>query len=250
MIASLPMYSTPQNAEAEARFWADIRDNLRHAGIPAPDRLDKDIDDLLTHWLSPDLVISQTCGLPYRTKLRKHVSIIGTPDYCVAGCPPGYYRSVIVARAADERDSIDAFRKACFAMNDPLSQSGWAAIAFDMPWIVQNPTLVTGSHRASMQAVMKGNADFASIDAVTFRSFAGSEDATGLRVIYQTKPSPGLPLITAKSQDADVILDCVQQALAALSPADRDMLGFKSIISLPAGAYDLPIPPAPHANAV
>ncbi len=250
MIASLPMYTAPHTAVAEGHFWAGMRDRLRDAGVAAPDRLTDSIPDLLAHWLSPDLILSQTCSLPYRTRLREHVTLVGTPDYRVPGCPPGYYRSLVIARHNDTRENLNAFKRARFAYNDPLSQSGWAAVALEIPWVLHCPHLCTGSHRASAMAVADDRADFASVDAVTFRNLTVMGETAGLRVIYETQPTPALPFITARNADPDVLLACMTDALAALAPPYREALGLRSVLSLPSGAYDLPIPPAPHANAV
>ena len=103
MIASLPMYDRPETAAANDRLWAGIRDRLRAEGLPAPEALIHGASDLWPQWTSPDLVLSQTCGYPYRSRLHGQVLLVGTPDYGVDGCAPGHYRSVFVARADDPR---------------------------------------------------------------------------------------------------------------------------------------------------
>ncbi len=85
MTASLPMYDTPTTRAANDRFWHLIRED--------DTELDRVTDPHVT-WMSQHLVLSQTCGLPYRRDLHGRVKLIGTPDYGVRGCPPGYYRSV------------------------------------------------------------------------------------------------------------------------------------------------------------
>ncbi|MDX8348273.1 PhnD/SsuA/transferrin family substrate-binding protein [Cognatiyoonia sp. IB215446] len=250
MIASLPMYALPGTEAAHDRFWVLVRDYLRAAGIAAPDALTHIDGDLLNHWRAPDLVLSQTCSLPYRSRLRDHVTLIGTPDYGVEGCPPGYYRSVIIARSDDARDHLEAFSNSRFALNDPVSQSGWAALASERPEVLQGPQMITGSHRASMNAVQRGAADFAAIDAVTYHSLANAGETNGLRILEQTRPTPGLPLIAAKSVPALPVFQALRAAIDALDPEDRESLGLRALVALPPDAYDLPIPPAPHANAV
>jgi ABC-type phosphate/phosphonate transport system substrate-binding protein len=247
MIASLPMYATPLTAGADARLWAAIRDRLRESRINAPENLSLGVTDLITHWLSPDLVLSQTCSLPYRSKLRDAVTLIGTPDYGLKGCPPGYYQSLVVARSNDPRRKIATFKGCRFAYNDPLSQSGWAAIALEMPELLNGHLLCTGSHLASARAVRHGLADIASLDAVTFRHLTRASEAGGLRIIHATQPTPGLPLIAAQGVDPLVVFDCVKAAIAGLSGDDRNVLGMRDIITLPGAAYDLPLPPTPQA---
>ena len=127
MIASLGMYDRPETAAANDRLWAGIRDGLRAEGIDAPDALTRGAHAYWDAWQSPGLVFSQTCGFPFRAKLHDQVTLIGTPDYALPGCPPGHYNSVFVARKDDPRASLAEFSGAAFAFNEDLSQSGWAA---------------------------------------------------------------------------------------------------------------------------
>ena len=126
MIASLMMYLRPETAEAHARYWALICEELAARGIAAPETLNNKAEES-TVWNAPDLTLSQTCGMPYRLWLHDHVTLIGTPDFGVEGCPPGYYNSVFVVRANDPRETIADFRRARFAYNQSFSQSGYAA---------------------------------------------------------------------------------------------------------------------------
>ncbi len=247
MIASLPMYATERTAAADARFWASIRDGLRAQGQPAPDTLTPVPDDLLTHWRDPALVLSQTCGLPYRKVLRNDVTLVGTPDYAVEGCAPGHYCSFVITRSDDPRTDLAALAQARFAYNDAMSQSGWAALALEAPDVLQGSLIQTGSHRASAMAVRIGQADFASIDAVTWRHLSASGDTAGLSAIHRTRPTPGLPYITAKGRDGTMILRAVSTAIAGLSTDDRAILGLRDIIALSPDVYDLPLPPSPQA---
>ncbi len=113
MIASLIMYQRPQLVEAHSRFWQLIRNNLRDAGLDSPELLSQDAEEFMV-WKHPDLVLSQTCGMPYRTWLHDSVELVGTPDYGLMGCPPGYYRSALVARRDDPREEIAEFRTSTF----------------------------------------------------------------------------------------------------------------------------------------
>lgn len=246
MIASLPMYATPLTAGSNARLWAGIRDELRATGLTAPNKLTLTPGDLLTHWRDPALTLSQTCGMPYRCALKDDVTLVGTPDYGVKGCPSGHYRSLIIARSDDSRD-LPGFAKSRFAYNDAMSQSGWACVALELPELLGGPMIQTGSHRASALTVRSGKADFAAIDAVTWRLLLAANQATGLHVIHGTRPTPGLPFITSKEHDGPQIFATIKTAIAALSDADRDILGIRDIIALPQTTYDLPLPPTPQA---
>lgn len=246
MIAALPMYGRPETADSTARLWSAIRDALG-AG---PEAL-SDAEDLWTLWEAPDLLLAQTCGLPYRARLHLCVTLVGTPDFGLPGCAPGWYRSVYVARA-DGPDRLDAFRAPRFALNEPLSQSGWAAPSahFAATGRSFGPLTVTGSHAASARAVAEGAADLAALDAQTWRLIARHDAfAAGLRVIGSTPPSPGLPLITAKGRDPEPLARAVGAAIAALAPADRAALGLRGLVRIPAAVYlAQPLPPVPSLD--
>ena len=198
-------------------------------------------------------MLSQTCGFPYRSRLQGQVTLVGTPDYGVEGCGPGYYRSVFVARADDPRDRIDQFDGAGLAYNEALSQSGWAAPQTHAARIGIRllPGIQTGAHANSARTVAEGNADLAALDAVTWRLLQRFDPVTrSLRVVGLTEPTPGLPLITASGQDADILFDVVAEAIADMPEADRDLTGLQRLVRIPAAAYlSVPIPPSPDQIA-
>lgn len=242
------MYAFPRTADADARLWAGVRDRLRRFSISAPESLTPAPRDLLAHWTEPDLVLSQTCGRPFKEHLLDKVQLVGTPDYGLANCPPGYYRSLVVARVDDTRQALSSFATARFAVNEPGSQSGWAALAAEVPEVLAGPKVGTGSHRASVLAVRSNAADFAAIDAVTWRHLAAAGDTMDLRIIHRTEPRPGLPYITSLSQDAGLIRDALGAAITALSGTDRDVLGLRGLVDISVDAYRAL--PDPEASAI
>jgi ABC-type phosphate/phosphonate transport system substrate-binding protein len=253
MIASLGMYDFGAALEANDRLWALVRDGLRGREINAPEALTRGEHAYWDAWQSPDLVLSQTCGYPFRARLHDRVSYVGTPDYGVEGCPPGYYRSVFVARSDDPRRDVAEFGGARFAYNEPLSQSGWAApqthaakLGLHLPPVVQ-----TGAHRLSAEAVAEGRADIAALDAITFSLMQdASQVARRLKVVGMTDPTPGLPYITAMGRDPQPIFDAAGEAIAALAPEDRANLRLRGLVRIPTAAYlAVPNPPAPEQIA-
>lgn len=240
MIASLPMYARPELDAAFARFWDRIAAILRAGGINAPAALSQH-DDLMALWRDPDLVLSQTCGMPYRKFLHGKVTLVGTPDYGLEGCPPGYYRSALVVRQTDARAALADFAQARFAYNEENSQSGFAApqnhaqaLGFAFSNRVQSH-----SHRASACMVSEGTADIAALDAVSWRhmqaydAFAGS-----LRVLdWTAPPTPVLPFITARGNDPDLLFEAIARAIDALEAEDRAAIGLRGIVKIPASAY-------------
>jgi ABC-type phosphate/phosphonate transport system substrate-binding protein len=249
MIASLGMYDIPETSAATDAYWALIRDAMRDHGLAAPQTLTLGEEAYWPAWQSPDLVLSQTCGLPYRAKLAPHVTLIGTPDFGVEGCAPGYYNSVFVARIDDPRADLPAFSGARFAYNDGLSQSGWAAPLawFQAHGLNLSPHLHTASHANSARAVTEGGADFAAIDAVTWRLLCRHTDlGQRLQVLGTTFSTPGLPYIAAKGADATSTFAAIAGAIAALTAQDRDTLMIEGLIQIPAKDYlSVPIPQSP-----
>lgn len=250
-VASLMMYARPELAEANARFWALIRENLRSAGICAPEYLSQKAGEFDV-WENPQLVLSQTCGMPYRLWLHDKVSYVGTPDYGLEGCPAGYYRSPLIVRADDPRSELGAFRKAIFAYNALFSQSGYAAPYNHMGahgfWFENR--FETGAHLASAKAVATGEADIASLDAVTWRLICRYEGfAQSLRVLDWTAATPGLPLITAFGDRTEDVFQAASGAIDALDPSDRDALGIRGLARIPKEAYlQVPNPPEDYSR--
>ncbi len=252
MIASLPMYDRPELRGATDRYWALIRQALAARGIEAPEALRRGDEVLMPVWESPDLILSQTCGFPYRARLHGQVELVGTPDFGNEGCAPGYYRSVLIARADDARQDLTDFDGAGIAFNDGLSQSGWAAPINQAAalGIRLRPVLETGSHRASVRAVAEGQAEIAAIDALTWTLLSEFDDVSGVKVIGATDPTPALPYITARGRDAAAIRAAVAEAITGLVPADRAALRLRGIVEIPASSYlAVPIPPSPREIA-
>lgn len=243
MIASLGMYDCPEVTPANNALWRAIRGELGYG----PQGLDHATPPWDV-WQSPELLLAQTCGMPYRTRLHGLVQLVGTPDYGLPNVKPGYYYSVFVVRAGDLGDVSDYFDRR-FAYNDAISQSGWAApqIHAALSGAVFQKLLHSGSHLNSAKAVANGDADIAAIDAVSWRLIRQFNDfANGLVTIGRTAPTPGLPLITSNNRDAQELFEAVRCALAGLKPGHRQLLGMKDVILIaPQDYLNVPTPPGP-----
>lgn len=245
-LAALPMYARAETAEAERRFWDAVRTHAPElpSELGTPDRL-------FDHWLDPDLRFSQTCGMPYRTALHGRVRIVGTPDYGLPGCPPGFYNSVFVMRRAGATTDPEVWTGLCLARNSPWSESGWAApfrymeargLAFDR---VQ----ATGAHRASARAVAEGAADIACIDAQTWALICDHDAiALDLAEVGRTDPAPGLPYITGPSGNPEALATAVRAAIDALTDTDRRALRIAALVDIAPETY-LAVPNPPNDKA-
>lgn len=242
MIASFPMYDRPETASALDRLWANFRD----AWPGAPTSLTRD-GNPWDHWRHSELLLSQTCGLPYRARLHGTVQLVGAPVHDLP-CPEGRYFSTIIARVDDSRTTLSEFAEARPAVNDRLSQSGWAALdamARDEGLGFSTP-VITGSHDASAHAVANRVADIAAIDAVSWKYIKEFDSlASVLKEVVHTPSTPALPYITAMGQDARKVFDTLRSAIQKLEEADKGMLCLKGLARVHANDYlELPTPTA------
>lgn len=247
MITHLGMYDRPETAAANDRFWGAIRDALKglYDDLPeAPDRT----KDAWSAWTAKDLVLGQTCGCPLRTRLYGEVQLVGTPDYGHAGCPPGYYYSVFVARKGTG-GGLNQLDGKAFAYNDSLSQSGWAGPIIHMQdaGLLPGSLVETGSHQESAKAVAEGRADFACLDILSWQMIQKYDDfAADLEVIDRTVNTPGLPFITALGNDPAPLFQAIAQAISELDAQTAETLHLKGVVAIPMADYlAVATPPGP-----
>ena len=235
------MYDMPGISGINDRLWQAIRAHLERG----PSALSRSID-AWEAWRAPDLIFAQTCGFPYRAALHDHVQIIGTPDYGLQDCAPGYYRSAFVARAGSGPTSLAECAGKTMAFNEPMSQSGWAAPMhmLNTQSVVPSDMLQTGAHVASLRAVADGHADFAAVDVHTLDLLRATGTCPeGLTTIAQTDETPGLPYICARAEDATALRYATEAAIADLGPTP---LGLHALVQIPAETYlAVPTPPSP-----
>lgn len=254
-IAVLPMYNvTPRHAALWRALLRDALDAFARAGGPADTALPDDpFDDLHALWRRGDLLLSQTCGYPYRMLgLRDVVRLIATPVFDAEGCDGACYSSVLVVSArvhAGGATTLAACRGLRAAFNGEDSHSGVNAFRHAVAPHAHDGRFfgaVTpfGSHVNVLRALASGEADCASIDCVTF---AYVRDAlpdllTDIRVIGTTASAPGLPFIASRAlpeTQVGALRDALDRAAAAdakrarvlrlkgferLSPADYDTI--------------------------
>lgn len=233
------MYARPEMAAAHTLYWSLIRKHLTAKGIQCPEEINEP-DELYTAWQDSNLLLSQTCGMPYRNTLHGKVQIIGTPDFRLAGAPPGYYRSAIVVRREDRDKSLTDFIDSVFAYNSDDSQSGygsaWLLCKSHGFWF-QNK-IATGGHQQSTLAVVNGRADIAAIDGMTWRLIQTYDThADKLAVIGWTEPTPGLPYITSINNNAAAMYDAISTAIDELPSSTRKQLGIYGLVKINARDY-------------
>ncbi|MBB3259462.1 ABC-type phosphate/phosphonate transport system substrate-binding protein [Paraburkholderia bannensis] len=251
-IAALPMYNvTPQH---DALWRALLRDTLAafsQSGGPREVDLPAAIpDDLLTLWRRPDLLLSQTCGFPYRMLgVADSVNLLATPAFDAEGCEGGFYRSTIVvsARAWDTGAvSLAACRGLRAACNGQDSHSGMNALRHAVAPLARDGRFFSsvawvGSHLNALRALSAGEAEVAAIDCVTLAYVRDAlpERLRDIRSIGMSAAAPGLPFIASRNlpdQQAALLRDALDTACAADSQRART-LRLRGFVRLAAADY-------------
>ncbi|MGG1943771.1 PhnD/SsuA/transferrin family substrate-binding protein [Trinickia sp. NRRL B-1857] len=252
-IAALPMYNvTPRHERLWRALLADTLAAFARAG--GPDRVaiaDEPLGELTGLWRRTDLLLSQTCGFPYRMLgLRDDVHLVATPVFDAEGCDGPNYRSAFVVSASAWQRGATAL-PACFglraACNGMDSHSGMNALrhavaAHAIEGRFFSSVLWSGSHVESLKALAGGRADIAAIDCVTLALLRdGLPDLLhDLHVIGMSACAPGLPLIashTLGEASLDRLRVALKQALES-DPHRASMLRLRGFVSLPAENYD------------
>ncbi len=249
-IASLAMYVAPEPvAEATYALWHFLRDYLRGAGMQdVPAELDQAIpyQDV---WSNPNLLLSQTCGYPYAKRLRGKVRLVATPRYGHPGCNGAFARSFVLVHASSGITRLDGLRGRVAAINSRDSNSGYNLFRAALAPVADgrrmfSSVLETGSHAASIEAVVERRADCAAVDCITYGTIArfSPERLNGTTVLAETPEGPGLPLITSASA-GDREIDMLRAALdaALVDPRltiDLDRMGLVGFERLGDQEYD------------
>jgi ABC-type phosphate/phosphonate transport system substrate-binding protein len=243
-VGFLPMYAVRGASDHADILWSCLRDSLRRSGFEAPEHV-SNFAPRLKGWLHPDLILGQTCGLPYIAKLSESVRLVGTPDYGVEGCVPGFYHSTLVVSSNDRRQHLSEFRGCNLAINGKDSQSGYgammrAAAPYARGGRFFGRAIHAGSHETSMRLVANGIADIAAIDSVTWRiSRQFDPNTAGLKSIGTTEPTPGLPFIVAKGKWDERLFDAVRAGVAALPEDTRRAFGLRDVLDFREADYEV-----------
>ena len=245
-IAQLPMYDWPEVQVATDALWAEIHTALHKRGIASPETLDRE-EATETAWLSPRLLLSQTCGLPLVQDLRDQVAVLGRFTYQGLSAT-GDYHSVIVVRQSESIDNPEALRGQRAAINHEDSYSGCLALKRWAGRLTGETTffasvIATGSHRDSVCAVANDLADTAAIDHVSWRLAKRVEPAAqSLKVVAKTDDRPGLPLITRTGHDTKTLASfrsALDEAVTTLDPVSRSVLGITGFVPAHVHDYDV-----------
>ncbi|MDH3668896.1 MAG: PhnD/SsuA/transferrin family substrate-binding protein [Paracoccaceae bacterium] len=228
MIADLPMYDWPGVRAANDALWAEVTRRLDEAGIEAPRALAR-AGEPREIWRDPDLLLSQTCGMPYVAGHCGAAVLVGRPDYGLEGANEGTYRSAIVVRRGDESQPLLQMQGCRVAINEPASYSGHIALRAHLADLrdgTQTPffsaVIQSGRHIGSARLVAEGKADLAALDWVAWELLLLHEPgvAERLAVIDRTAKAPALPFVTAPgmARHRRALARALDQAARSLPP--------------------------------
>lgn len=217
-VVALAMYPFDGVHGALERLWPLIR---RQLGF-GPEELAWDLD-LHSSWRRPDLLLGQTCGWPLVTQLGSAVDVVGVFDATVPEAHDGTYRSVLVSTSSVTLNALLANPGLRVAVNNADSLSGFVSLRTvfaEHGREIVAPTF-TGGHLASVRCLAAGDADLASIDAVSWALIGEADPAlvADLRVVGHGPRVPCLPLICAaglRGPDGRPVVDDLRDAIAAV----------------------------------
>ena len=204
--------------------------------------------ELMKMWRSKDMVLSQSCGLPFMEELHQFVNVIGTPTWTDVSDERGRYQTVIVVREALGISSIAEVRGMRPVVSNTQSLSGWCSLGVALSEVTTEPSFVqpftqSGGHAKSLQILQDDKADIASIDAATFRLLSRHRPTLvkNVRVIGYGPAVPATPIIVSKSSavDADELYRVVSGVFgrSELQAALAD-IGISGFVRLANSDYD------------
>ena len=95
MIACMQMYDWLEVHSRLDQFWQCLSEALNATGIAAPAELERP-DKFASGWCDPDLLLGQTCGLPFVSGRCADAVLAGRPDFGLPGANAGQYTSALV----------------------------------------------------------------------------------------------------------------------------------------------------------
>jgi ABC-type phosphate/phosphonate transport system substrate-binding protein len=233
-LAELLMYVAPEPIQQANERW--LTRIVEHLGATRRNAEGLSLTDL---WLSPQLLLTQTCGYPLMTALRGKVRVLGRPRYELPDSSGGNHCSLLLSRADDRRRTLPDFLGSRGVINGEDSNSGMNLLRHRLAPLHRDGQFfadvgISGSHRESLRWLRENLADLAAIDSVTFAYLArhAETEVAGLRIVARSAFSPTLPYITAAGvsvEQAEEIRRVMNQALGEL-PQVSEILGLRDVL--------------------
>ncbi|MDE0370378.1 MAG: PhnD/SsuA/transferrin family substrate-binding protein [bacterium] len=174
---------------------------------------------------APTLDLVWMCGYPTVSLIsagRMDHAIVGAPVFAGHGVP--VYHSVIVTHESGPQ-SLDAALETRLAVNEVESWSGFLGLkahverSFPGRWFADQT--VTGSHQASLAALVDRTCEVASVDVTVWEHVVAENpvEVAELRVIDRTVDWPAPPFSLSSRLEPDAH-DGLREALHTIGPAD------------------------------
>ncbi|MBV6824968.1 phosphate/phosphite/phosphonate ABC transporter substrate-binding protein [Pseudomonas sp. PD9R] len=253
-IAELLMYVAPEPIrQANERWLTRILERL------GATRRSAEGLSLMDLWLSPQLLLTQTCGYPLMTALRGQVRVLGRPRYELPDSTGGNHCSLLLSRADDQRRTLPDFRGSRGVINGEDSNSGMNLLRHRLAPLHRDGQFfsrvgISGSHRESLRWLREDLSDLAAIDSVTFAYLArhAANEVCGLRVVGRSALSPTLPFVTAATvtdEQAENLRQVMNQALREL-PEVVEALGLHEVLAAGESDYQVVLDYQQEAEAL
>ena len=215
MIASFPWYDLPSVQWANDAIW-------EATGIPGDLERTMPVAD---QWRARNLLVSQSCGLDLFVT-DAPIDPVLAPVFDL-DCAAGRYFSYLVRSAA---------LSAPAAVNSLSSRSGLSTL---LAAFRPRALLVTGSHRGSIEALQRGAASVASIDAVSWHILERDDPGRleGLTVVERSAPAPSPPYVVRRGTGESVaerLRDALDQDCTRFA---RRALYLRSVVPVTRDSY-------------
>lgn len=213
-------------AEGADRLFAGWVEGLRAGGVKVSASVGVD-----SH-LDADIVFA--CGLLTAIRIREGArrTIVAAPIF--AGEHEPVYRSVIIARADSAISSLPGHEHLRLAVNEYGSWSGWHGLKEHLRVATASPTLIgdhvlSGGHVSSIEEVLSGRADIASIDHSVWEARRLIDQRLSELVVVESTrdwPAPPLSINNALPLPAQTQLTAAITALPGVVAVDADRYAF------------------------
>ena len=214
--------------------WYAIFDGFyQHLPSPYNHKYQILFEDQSGMFSQPDLLFGQTCGYPYVMTWQPSHELVAVPSFNVPGCEEFRYSSWFICNKDSSFQSLSDLKASVAVINNRDSNSGMNVLRREISKIAGGKSffsevLESGSHLTSIDYVVNGKADIASIDAVTwyFAIQEGLVDPDKIRIIGESKKTAGLPFIIDRSIDLDpkIIRNALNLSLQSCSTEIRDFI--------------------------
>lgn len=205
--------------------------------------------ELMNMWRSKDMVLSQSCGLPFMEELHQFVNVFGTPTWTDVSDERGRYQTVIVVRESLGVSSIAEVSGLRPVVSNTQSLSGWCSLGVVLSEVTTEPSFVqpftqSGGHAMSLQMLHDDKADIASIDAATFRLLSRHRPALvkNVRVIGYGPLVPATPFVVSKTCGVSTgqVFQAVEEVFQRPSLQEAlNHLGISGFVRLANSDYDM-----------